>query len=167
MVRPMPWTSSASAIRALYYLPYRASLKGEYRWYSDTWGIQAWNVELGYIHPLPKGLTLDVKYRYYDQTAADFYSDLFDRPDQQNFLARDKELSTMTTHTIGAGVSYEFDASFMPGIDRGELNLFVDYILFDYADFRDVSADPTLAPGEEPFFSFESTVVRAYLSFWF
>lgn len=166
-VYPRTKTSSASAVRALYYLPYRASLKGEYRWYTDTWGVQAWNIELGYVHPLPKGLTLDVKYRYYDQTAADFYSDLFDRRDQQNFLARDKELSTMTSQTIGAGVSYEFDASFMPGIDRGELNLFVDYILFDYADFRDVSADPTLAPGEEPFFSFESTVVRAYVSFWF
>ena len=98
----------------MYYLPYRASLKAEGRYYSDSWGVDAWNVEVAYVHPLPKGLTMDLKYRYYNQTAADFYSDLFPRRQSQNFLARDKELSSFNAHTIGAGLSYEFAPNWMP-----------------------------------------------------
>lgn len=165
-VYPRTKTSSATAIRAMYYLPYRASLKGEYRYYTDTWGVGAWNAELAYVHPLPGGFTLDLKYRFYDQTAADFYADLFERRDAQNFLARDKELASYTTHTVGAGVGYAFATGWLPMFDRGEANLFVDWIRFDYEDFRDVTVTDA-APGEEPLYSFDSLVIRAYLSFWF
>ena len=41
-----------------------------------------------------------------------FYSDLFDRVNQQNFLARDKELSTFTSQTMRIGASYEFADEF-------------------------------------------------------
>ena len=40
-IYPRTKTSSATAIRALYYLPYRASAKAEYRYYTDTWGVDA------------------------------------------------------------------------------------------------------------------------------
>lgn len=163
---PRTRTSSAIAGRAMYYLPYRASLKGEMRYFSDTWGIKAWNGELAYVHPLPKGLTLDLKYRYYTQTAADFYSDLFPRRSAQNFLARDKELSSFDTHTIGAGISYEFETPFLPLVKKGEASLFVDYIAFRYQDFRDARTEG-VAAGTEPLFQFESTVIRAFVSFWF
>ncbi|HEY5646790.1 MAG TPA: DUF3570 domain-containing protein, partial [Pseudomonadales bacterium] len=49
---PRTRTSSAFAMRGMYYLPYRASARAEFRTYSDTWGIDAWNGELGYVHPL-------------------------------------------------------------------------------------------------------------------
>ena len=58
---PRTKTSNATAIRGKYFLPYRAALKAEFRYYSDTWDVQAWNVEVGYIHPLPKGVTLDLQ----------------------------------------------------------------------------------------------------------
>jgi hypothetical protein len=64
----------------MYYLPYRASVKGEYRHYTDTWGVDAWNAEIGYVHPLPKGFTAELRLRYYQQSEADFFADLFDRP---------------------------------------------------------------------------------------
>ena len=163
---PRTRTSSAIAGRAMYYLPYRASLKGEFRYFQDTWGITAWNGEVAYVHPLPRGLTLDLKYRYYTQTAADFYSDLFPRRSAQNFLARDKELASFDTHTFGAGISYEFETPFLPLFKKGEANLFVDLIAFKYKDFRDVTDEGALA-GEESLYSFESTVIRAFISFWF
>jgi hypothetical protein len=163
---PRTRTSSATAIRGMYYLPYRAALKAEYRYYSDTWGINAWNSEIGYVHPLPKGVTLDLKYRFYDQTAASFYSDLFVRQDAQNFMARDKELASYTTHTLGVGVSYEFQTGRLPIFTRGEASLFVDWIRFAYEDFRDVTVADA-APGEEPLYDFDSVVVRAFVSFWF
>lgn len=165
-IYPRTRTSSAGAIRAMYYLPYRASVKAEGRVYTDTWGIDAWNMELGYTHPLPKGVTLEAKYRFYSQTAADFYSDLFERQTAQNFIARDKELATFTTHTVGAGLSYEFEAHWIPGVKKGEVNLFYDYIKFDYDDFRDATATG-VAPGEEPLYGFDSHVIRFFVSFWY
>ena len=33
--------SNAAAIRGKYYLPYRAAVSGEYRFYTDDWGIDA------------------------------------------------------------------------------------------------------------------------------
>ncbi|MEM1436965.1 MAG: DUF3570 domain-containing protein, partial [Pseudomonadota bacterium] len=116
---PRTRTSSAVAARAMYYLPYRAALKGEFRHFSDTWGIAAWNTELAYTHPIKQGWTFDLKYRFYTQSAADFYSDLFPRQSAQNFLARDKEMSSFATHTVGAGVSYEFESRFLPFFKRG------------------------------------------------
>jgi hypothetical protein len=164
-IYPRTKTSSATAIRSVYYLPYRASARGEYRYYTDTWGIDAWNVEIGYTHPLPKGITLDVRYRYYEQTSADFYSDLFPRQNYQNFLARDKELSTFNSHTVGMGVTYEFGTRLVPFFKKGELSLVADFLRIQYDDFRDVRK--TAAAGTEPLYELDSTVLRAYISVWY
>ena len=98
---PNTRTSNAVGMRAKYFLPYRAALEGEYRFFTDTWDIDAHNVKFGYTHPLPGGWMLEGNYRYYTQTAADFYSDLFPSENAQNFMARDKELSSFSNHTVG------------------------------------------------------------------
>ena len=165
-VYPRTRTSGATSLRFMYYLPYRASVRVDARYYSDTWSIEAYNGEVRYTHPFEEwDVTLDVHYRYYDQTAADFYSDLYPRQQAQNFLARDKELASFTTQTVGVGASYEFSTARVPFFKKGEASLFVDYIMFSYDDFRDVTESG--APGEEPLYEFESTVLRAFVSFWF
>ena len=128
-------------------------------------GVDGWNVELGYVHPLTKGITLEGRYRYYEQTAADFYSDLFPRQDSQNFMARDKELATFDSHTVGAGVSWDFGMDRLPFFKRGELSLFADFLFIRYDDFSDVRV--VTAPGQEPMYDLDSTVIRAYLSVWY
>ncbi len=164
---PRTRTSSAQAIRAMYYMPYRAAVKAEFRNYSDTWGIGAWNAELAYTHPFGEtGLILELKYRLYEQTSADFYSDLFPRSAAQNFLARDKEMASYTTQTLGAGLSWEFETPWLPGIKRGQMSLMLDYIDFSYDDFRDVTATG-FAPGEEPAYTFDSIVTRAFFSLYY
>lgn len=163
---PRTKTSHAVAVRGMYYLPYRAALKAEYRSYGDTWGIDAFNAEIAYVHPFDNGVTVEARYRYYSQTAADFYADLFPRAQAQNFLARDKELSTMQTNTLGLGVAYEFGTGWLPGFDKGEVNLTMDYMQFNYDDFRDVTVSGA-TPGEEPLYSFDSWVTRAFISFWY
>lgn len=165
-VYPDTKTSNAFAVRALYYLPWRAALRGEFRRYSDTWEVEAWNVETGYVHPFATDFTVELRYRYYDQSAAEFYSDLFDRPAAQNFRARDKELATFTSHTVGAGVSWAIGAGRIPLLTRGEASLFVDWIGFDYEDFRDARVTG-VAPGTEPLYELDAWVIRAYLSAWF
>ena len=72
-VYPQTRDSNAIAISARYYLPYRAAISGSYRYFNDSWGIGASTFELGYTQPRNRW-TYDVAYRFYTQTAADFYS---------------------------------------------------------------------------------------------
>lgn len=160
---PETRTSIAVAARALYYLPYRASIRGEYRYFSDSWGIDAHTVELAYVHPLTPRWTLEGRVRYYTQGQADFYSDLFAYENSQNYLARDKELSSFSDVTFGTGATYEWRQPDIPGIDRLQFSLLVDYIDFQYDNFRDVTASGDYLPGQEPLYEFDALVTRASL----
>jgi len=121
---------------------------------------------LGDTHPVDNGIVLEGRLRGYSQTRADFFSDLFPFLGAQNFMARDKELSTFTSTTFRVAASYDIVRSGWKFIDRGTINMSIDHILFDYEDFRDVRVT-TLAPGEEPFYEFEANVVQFFVSFWF
>lgn len=168
-IYPNTRTTNAVALRAKYYLPYRAALHGEYRVFNDTWGIKASNFELGYTHPLKKNWIFDFKVRSYTQTAADFYNDLFPFVNAQNFLARDKELSSFSSLTFGAGVSYEFAKSGWGFIDRGTINFSYNRIAFEYDNFRNIPVGSTNgdAPGAEPLYNFDADVIQFYISVWY
>ena len=165
-VYPRTRSSDAGSIRLRYYLPYRAAVHAEYRQYADTWDIKADTVELGYTHPIEAGWTVEGKLRSYSQTKADFYNDLFSRPQFQNFMARDKELSTFTSQTIRLGASYDIVRAGWKFVERGTVNVVVDHMMFDYEDFRDLRSSG-LAPGAEPFYTFDANVVQVFVSFWF
>jgi hypothetical protein len=64
---PNTRTSNALGIRARYFLPYRAAVEGEYRFFTDTWEIEGHTVSLSYIHPW-REWTFTGKFRYHDQT---------------------------------------------------------------------------------------------------
>ena len=164
-VYPATRTSNAVSIEARYFLPYRAAVHGHYRWFGDTWGVDADTVKVGYTHPVGKRWILDLSYRWYGQSAADFYSDLFPRRDAQNFMGRDKELSTFTSQMVGLGATYELPPFGVPFLKRSTVSLFYDRFRFDYDDFRDVRAGGT--PGEEPLYGFDADVLRLFLSGWF
>jgi len=164
-VYPRTRTSNAASLSARYFLPYRAAVNGEFRWYTDTWGIDASTVRVGYTHPLGSRWVVEGGYRWYDQSAADFYSDLFPRADFQNFLARDKELSTFTSHMVSLGATYELPAFWGSFLKRSTVNLFYDRMRFQYDDFRDVRAGGT--PGTEPLYEFDADVFRLFVSGWF
>lgn len=164
-VYPSTRTSTALAFRAKYFLPYRAALHGEVRYYQDDWGITAQDMEVGYTHPLGDHWIFDAHMRAYSQTKADFYSDLYAGLNAQNFLARDKELSTFTTFTLGGGVSYEFVKNGWSFIDKASVNFNYDLIQFDYDDFRDLRSGGTV--GSEPLYSYSANVIQLFVSIWY
>ena len=167
-IYPHTRNSDALGLRAIYYLPYRASVRLEARQFSDSWGIDADNIELRYLHPYNDQWLFEVKYRIYEQTGADFYADLFPYRDAQNFLARDKELSPFSSNTIGLGVTYKIPAGVIPWFEKSTANLYWDHFNIDYDDFRDARVSPTdYAAGEEPLYSLQADVIRLYFSFWF
>jgi len=163
---PRTRTGNALGLRARWFLPYRAAVQADYRFYTDTWEISSHTGELAYTHPLGDEWVFDVHYRYYTQDAAEFYSDLFPRQNFQNFLARDKELASMQSHTLGFGVAYQFKPSRFDFLGKAAVNLKYDRIHFDYDDFRDLRTTG-LAPGTEPLYKFDANVVRLFFSGWF
>jgi len=165
-IYPGTRTGSALALRGRYNLAERMAVHGEYRYYTDDWDIRAHTAEVGYTYGLGDNWILDVHYRYHTQDGADFYSDLFPRRDFQNFLARDKELATMTSQTFGFGVSYGFTAPWLSFLQKSSVNLRYDLILFDYDDFRDVRSGG-YEPGTEPLYQFDANVLQLFVSGWF
>ena len=163
---PHTRTGNAIGLRGRYYLPYRAALQGDYRWYNDTWGITGNTFEVSYTQPIGDRLMFDTHYRYYTQNAADFYSDLFPRQNFQNFLARDKEMSTMDSQTLGFGLGYEFRIPGVRFVQKATANLKYDFIRFNYHDFRDLRVTGVPA-GTEPLYGFDANVIRLFFSGWF
>lgn len=163
---PHTRTGNALGLRGRYYLSYRAAIQGDYRWYNDTWGIDAHTFEVSYTQPIGDRLMLDAHFRYYMQDQADFYSDLYENANFQNFLARDKELAKMDSQTLGFGLGYEFKVPRVRFIQKAAVNFKYDFMRFNYDNFRDLR--PTGYPvGGEPLYSFDANVIRLYFSGWF
>src|SRR6202050_2160481 len=76
-VRPNTRTGDAASAQLKYYLPWHAAVDGNYRLYSDTWGILANTLKVGYTQSLFTSWTLEGTARYYWQGHANFYSDPF------------------------------------------------------------------------------------------
>jgi len=166
-VYPNTRTSYAASAQLKYYLPYRAALTGQYRYFHDTWGILAHTVELDYTHPVGKHWIFDGTLRYYRQGAADFYSDLFPRANYQNFMARDRELAAFHSYTVGAGASYQFQVSGVPWISKSSANVRVDHLLVDYSDFRNALLAGTYGAGNEPLYKLNANIFQVFVSIWF
>ncbi len=167
---PNTHTSTAVEGRVKYYLPYRAAASVSYRYYSDTWGIRANTIEVGYTQPIRNTWILEGRFRHYSQNSANFYSDLFPGPDYQNFEARDQNLAGSNNNTIGAKATWAFAPQGFWIFKRATATGDVSRISFKYTDFRNIK-DYGVAngyqPGTEPLYSFSATILQAYVSVFF
>ncbi|MFW2373405.1 MAG: DUF3570 domain-containing protein [Gammaproteobacteria bacterium] len=167
-VYPNTRTSNAVSFNARYFLPYRAAIYASYRYFIDSWDIEAGTYEIGYVHPYEENWLFDISYRYYSQTKAEFYSDLYNSSEEKTIRARDKELSTFSDHVIGIGATYEFGKQGFWLFEKGSANFYYNLFMFKYDDFRDIpGAVPGTVAGEEPLYDFTANVFRLYLSLWF
>jgi len=163
---PNTRTSNALGIRARYFLPYRAAVEGEYRYFIDTWDIEGHTASITYIHPW-KDFTFTGKFRYHDQTGAHFYSDLFSRAEATNFRGRDKELSPLTSYTFKLKAAYTFlnENQSWGFLKKGSVTASIDMLHIDFHDFSDLTA---LAPiGDEPLYKLDADVFQIFFSFWY
>ena len=163
---PNTRTSNALGIRIKYYLPYRAAIEGEYRYFTDTWDIDGNTVSISYVHPLGPW-TFKAKFRYHDQTGAHFFSDIFPRSEATNFRGRDKELSPLTSSTFRLAASYEIvgGAKSWGFIKKASINASIDFLHIDYDEFRDLSTGA--AYGAEPLYTLEANIFQLFFSVWY
>jgi len=108
--------------------PLNASVEGSYRFYHDTFGINAHTISLAWYQKIGKQLVVSPSFRYYRQSAANFYMEMM--PDFANppqYFSPDYRLSEMQTFSYGINVSWRvhkhvsLDASYkryiMEGLD--------------------------------------------------
>jgi hypothetical protein len=165
-VYPNTRRSNAASISANYYLPYRASVYGEAKVFSDSWGIAANTYKLGYIHTFGDDWIVELRARHYQQDKADFYQDLYTRSAEFNFRARDKEMSTFNNLSLGLSLTYEFKFSAANFFKKSTLNLDFDHVNYDYDDFRNVLA-VDVPVGAEPLYQFSANITRLYVSIFY
>ena len=165
-VYPNTRTSNAASIRLKYFLPWRAAISGQYRYFHDTWAIVANTVQLDYTQPWHQW-TFDGSLRFYRQTHANFYSDLFPRADYQNFMARDRELAAFHSYTVGAGAAYQFEVPWAPWINKSTFNVRADHLLVDYSDFRNALLASKYGAGNEPLYKLNANIFQAFVSVWY
>lgn len=171
---PHTRSSDAMGVRLMYHMPWRASVRFDARKFSDSWGVESTNYELRYVHSYKDNWLFEAKYRVYEQTEANFYSDLFPYFNAQNYLARDKELSPFTSSTFGLGVTYEMPKGLIPWFEKSTVNFYWDHFNIDYDNFRDarlsiskLDSPAEYAIGSEPLYSLQADVIRLYFSFWY
>jgi len=164
---PNTRTSNSVGLRARYYLPYRAAIEGEYRYFIDTWDIEGHTGSLTYIHPW-RDFTFTGKFRYHNQTGAHFYSDLFSRSEATNFRGRDKELSPLTSYTVKLKAAYELlsdDGNDWGFIKKASVSASLHLLHVDYDNFSDLTA---LQPiGSEPLYQLDADIFQIFFSFWY
>ena len=179
---PRTRNSDAVAMRTMYYLPYRASVRFEARSFSDSWGIKSSNYELRYIHPYNEKYIFEIKARTYSQGKADFYQDVFSDEDplasnldEAEFRARDKELSNFDSINLGFGVTYDLQKAWR-FVNKQTLSFYFDTMQFSYEDFRDARQSdirfsngeaPRFAPGEEPSYTLNANVLRIFYTAYY
>ena len=164
---PNTRTSNAVGVRLRYFLPYRAALEGEYRFFTDTWDIEGHTGSLSYIHPW-SDWTFTGKFRYHDQTGAHFYRDIFARSQETNFRGRDKELSELTSYTLKLQAAYEFlsdDGNDWGFIKRAKVTASLNMLFVEYHDFSDLTANQPV--GEEPLYELDANIFQLYFSFFY
>jgi hypothetical protein len=137
--------------------PAASSVRAEYRYFRDNWDIRSDTLTLAYQRYFGERVLGEVHYRYYQQNAASFYSDNFTT--LTTYRARDKELSTFHSHSLGTKVSWHFVNRKFLFFDRMSLNLAHDYVYFDYQDFTDIRTGQA--------YSFGANILQLYISAWY
>ena len=93
--------------RLNYYLNDLIVLRSYYRYYSDDWGISAHTASLEVPLKLNDKFTLYPTYRYYKQTAADYFYEKESAGSNLEFYTSDYDLSAYSSHQYGMGVRYK------------------------------------------------------------
>tara|TARA_R110002051_G_scaffold100879_3_gene171323 strand:+ start:9738 stop:11009 length:1272 start_codon:yes stop_codon:yes gene_type:complete len=93
--------------RLNYFLNDTFVIRSYYRFYSDTWGIQAHTASVELPIKLSNSFTVYPTYRFYSQTAADYFNEKETALSIQNFYTSDYDLSAFQAHQYGLGLRYK------------------------------------------------------------
>lgn len=93
--------------RLNYYLSDRFVLRSYYRFYTDDWGINAHTANLEVPIKLNEKFTIYPVYRYYRQTAADYFYPKDVAQSTFDFYTSDYDLAAYNANQYGMGIRYK------------------------------------------------------------
>lgn len=103
------------------------------RFYTDDWGITAFNLTPKYIRQLDSGLLWDVRYRYYTQSEADAYGESFTvDPVGDEERTQDSELADFDSHLLGTHVKWGSSNQWDFGLDYLTRSDNLDHMFFSF-----------------------------------
>jgi hypothetical protein len=113
----------------LYFPELEASLHADYRFFIDSWGIKSHTMEVAWYQPLGTAWMLRPSIRYYSQSAAQFYEDVFPPDDFERQYSADQRMGNFGS--IGAGLKlirdlgkgFSADISFQAFMQKPEYKL--------------------------------------------
>jgi len=92
--------------RLNYYINETFVLRSYYRYYTDDWGIRSNTASIEMPIKVGQKFTLYPSYRYYDQTAADYFAPYEEHLSTEEFYTSDYDLSEFNANQYGFGVTY-------------------------------------------------------------
>lgn len=90
--------------RANYFLGDKVVLRSFYRYYNDDWGINSHTIQLETSVKLTPFFSLTPFYRYYTQTAADYFSPINVHKLADQYYTSNYDLSEFNSNFYGAGI---------------------------------------------------------------
>ena len=98
-------------VRVNQALPNRSSLKLSYRFYNDDWGIDSHELGSRLSQYLTRGMSVRWEYRWYAQTAADFYRrEYTDVNGIGGFRSGDYRMNQLSSHLFGGALRADLEA---------------------------------------------------------
>ncbi len=92
--------------RLHYYINEIFTVRTFYRYYIDDWGINSHTASIEIPIKITDKFTLYPSYRFYTQTAADYFAPFNEHLSTQDFYTSDYDLSDFDANQYGFGVSY-------------------------------------------------------------
>ena len=93
-------------LRANYFLGDKFILRSFYRFYTDDWGITAHTLELEVPYKISPFVSVSPFYRFYTQTAADYFASYKQHLPTDEFYTSDYDLSAFNSNFFGLNFRY-------------------------------------------------------------
>lgn len=133
----------------------RGAVHLQARGYSDTWGVNAATVELGYSQYLGDSLVFRLRGHLHQQTAATFFKDAFYYQTESSagaYFTGDRELGAIRDVMVGGKLTMisvaEDDHDLLGVFERLQLNLKADVLFLDELAADDPAGNPAGIDGQ-------------------
>ena len=106
-------------------------LEQSLRLYFDSWGMAAQTILLQGYWQVSLPVTLRFRYRFHNQSNADFYRESYDT--LQEFMSRDREIGTLQSHLLGPQLQYRTEGFWV--FDEASFDVKLEYFYINYEDY--------------------------------
>lgn len=93
-------------VRLNYYINEILAVRTYYRYYMDNWGVRSHTSNIELPIKISTKVTLYPTYRFYNQTAADYFAPFEENLSTNRYYSSDYDLSKFSANQYGFGISY-------------------------------------------------------------